>query len=297
MSRQACRERTEAWRARRRLLLAGAVLVAAHARWPSLARAGSAVRFGLTPVFLDDQITFLRDWQKYLEERLRTPVQFVQRGSYREITELLLADKLDFAWLCGFPYVRNRARMQLVAVPRYGDGPLYQSYLIVPASDRRTAGIADLRGRIYAYSDPNSNSGWLVPQVLLHELGVDAASYFKKTFFTWSHRKVVEAVASGLADAGSVDGYVWDTLQQLHPELTARTRIAHRSKSFGFPPIVARASLADSESVRLRAVLAGMTGDERGRVLLRTLNLSGFEGGQPSLFDGIAANLRTLGLT
>ena len=88
----------------------------------------------------------------------------MQRGSYREITELLTRDELDFAWVCGYPYARNKAVMRLLAMPLYRGKPLYQSYLIVPASDRRTESFADLKGAIFAYSDPNSNSGYLVPQ-------------------------------------------------------------------------------------------------------------------------------------
>ena len=47
------------------------------------------------------------------------PSSFVQRRSYREVSELLIAEKLDAAWICGFPYVRYRDRMRLLAVPTW----------------------------------------------------------------------------------------------------------------------------------------------------------------------------------
>ena len=112
--------------------------------------------------------------------------------------------------------------------------------------------MLDLRGKIYAYSDPDSNSGWLVPQAPLQRSGNDRATFFRKTFFTYAHRRVVDAVAAGVAQGGSVDGYVWDTLQKLHPELTQKTRVAHRSMEFGFPPLVARANLPDDEFRQFR---------------------------------------------
>ena len=148
---------------------------------------------------------------------LGRPVAFVQRRSYREVSELLLAEKLDAAWICGFPYVRYRDRMRLLAVPTCEGEPLYRSYVIVPSSDQTTQSIGDLGGKIYAFSDPDSNSGWLVPNSLLFRLGKDAATFFRKSFFTWGHRRVVDAVAVGLAQGGSVDGYVWDTLKLQHP--------------------------------------------------------------------------------
>ena len=78
---------------------------------------GQPLSIGTTPVFLDDDVAFLRDWQAYLQRELGRPVVFVQRRSYREVSELLLAEKLDAAWICGYPYVRYRDRMRLLAVP------------------------------------------------------------------------------------------------------------------------------------------------------------------------------------
>lgn len=169
---------------------------------------------------------------------------------------------------------------------------MYRSYLIVPRTDNRTQSLLDLRGRIFAYSDPLSNSGWLYPQTRLRQAGVNPDRFFQRSFFTWSHRKVVEAVASGFADAGSVDGYVYDTLLMRHPELSAQVRVADRSPPFGFPPIVAASHVDPTDRLRLQSVLVNMRDDPEGRRLLAELNLDGFTAGSPALFDGIRANRR-----
>jgi len=280
---------------RRRRLLA---LAGAAAMWP-LARSGAAgpqdmVRIGLTPVFLDDQVAFLNAWRDYLAVQLGQPVAFVQKGSYREIVDLLAKDELDFAWLCGYPYVRHRDRMRLLAVPLFHGEPRYQSYLIVPASDARTRSILDLRGKVFAYSDPDSNSGYLYPQFSLLQARENPSQFFARTFFTWGHRKVVQAVASHLAHGGAVDGYVWETLRLLHPRLTESTRIVDKSPDFGFPPFVARASIPQRSQEALRGVLQAMPEDPRGAELLKRLNLDGFIPGEPVLFDGIAGMMRAL---
>lgn len=258
---------------------------------PALAKGEGAraneVNIGLTPVILDDQAGFLDRWHDYLEQQLAQPVRFVQRGTYREIVDLLRQDKLDAAWLCGYPYVRNRAQLELLAVPLFNDRPVYKSYLIVPAADRTTRSILDLRGRVFAYSDPDSNSGYLYPNYQLTTLSERPNSFFGKAFFTWGHRRVVEAVAHRVADGGAVDGYVWETLARFHPELTGLTRIVHRSPDFGFPPIVARRGLEPEVVLELRRVLVGMAEHEAGRRLLGELNLSGFTAGDDRLFASI----------
>ncbi len=247
----------------------------------------ATLRFGTTAVILQDQSAFLAKWADYLGARLGRPVEFVQRGSYAEIGELLSKGQIDVAWVCGAPYVRNRGRWQLVAVPVNDGKPLYQSYLIVPASDRRTRRYADLAGAVFAYSDPDSNSGYLVPQYQMLKEGLRGSTLFRKTFFTWAHQDTIRAVAVGLAQGGAVDGYIWEVLSRIDPELTARTRVVSKSDWYGFPPIVAAASLAQDTLEAVREALVTMNADEAGRRLLGEMRLDGFTPGEDSLFDGI----------
>lgn len=256
---------------------------------PVLAADGAPVRIGLTPVFLDGQTAFVNTWRIYLEQRLARPVAFVQRARYREINDLLRAGKLDFAWVCGYPYVSNRDVMRLLAVPVFQGKPTYRSYLIVPATDRNTSSIADLRGRIFAFSDRDSNSGYLSPVYDLAQLKETPNAFFARTFFTSSHRAVVQAVADGLANGGAVDGYVWEILALQHPELTAETRVVQKSREFGFPPFVASKAVTAEDTEAMRRTLIGMSGNAGGIELLRRLHLDGFIAGEDRSFDTIAA--------
>lgn len=270
----------------RRSLLAAACLVAA----PACVRAElvtAPVRIGLTPVFLDNQLAFLNDWRGYLQARLRRPVQFVQRGSYRDVVGLLQQGQLDFAWICGYPFVRNARSLRLLAVPLYQGKPMYRSYLIVPAGDVRTTSLLELRGKVFAYSDPDSNSGHLFTLYSLLKQRESPATFFARTFFTGAHRKVVDAVAVGLAQGGAVDGYVWETLGLLHPELAARTRVADRSPEFGFPPFVAGVAVPAADYAAMQDVLMHMRAEADGQALLKRLNLDGFVPGNAALYDGV----------
>ncbi|HET9581068.1 MAG TPA: PhnD/SsuA/transferrin family substrate-binding protein [Usitatibacter sp.] len=275
-------------RARRRWCSAFAVALAA----PRIALAREPLRIGVTAVILDDQVSFLEEWRQYLGRKLGREVRFVQRGSYRGINDLLRDGKIDFAWVCGAPYVRHAAFMKLLAVPVYQGRPLYRSYLIVPSDDGATRSLLDLRGRVFAYSDPESNSGYLYVQSALLALHERPKAFFGRTFFTWTHRNVVEAVRSRLAHGGTVDGYVWDTLAKLHPEIARGTRVVAQSPDFGFPPFVAHRDVPAAEFETMRAVLVGMAEDAAGARLLARLNLDGFIPGEPALFAGIARMAR-----
>jgi phosphonate transport system substrate-binding protein len=275
---------------RRRLLLGGPLVLAA----PRLGATPAPFRIGLTPVFLDERLRLLQRWRAYLEPALAMPVAFVQRGTYGQVMDALRGGQVQVAWVCGYPYVLYRRELRLVAVPQWRGRPLYQSYQIADAKLPVEAGpsLEALRGRRFAYSDPLSNSGFLYMQHLMRRLGHDPASFFGRTFFTYSHRHVVEAVAEGLADAGSVDGYVWETLAELHPDLTARTRVLQRSPDFGFPPLVAGARVDASLVQAFADALFAMPASTAGREVLAELRLDRFVPGSTSLFDGIEAMAR-----
>ena len=55
----------------------------------------------------------------------------------------------------------------------------------------------------------------------------------------------MRAVATGLAESGSIDGYVWDVMRVREPELINKTRVVYRSEELGFPPIVGLKSTND----------------------------------------------------
>jgi phosphonate transport system substrate-binding protein len=274
----------------RRLLLG----VAAFSCLPRAARTEQpsvpgTIRFGLTPVFLISDLELLDRLKSYLEKTTGHPIMLVMRRTYQEITALLVSGQLDAAWICGYPFVAHRSELQLVAVPLWRGYPQYRSYLVVDRG-REAEALADLKGDIHAFSDPDSNSGFLVTRAMLAEAGLRPEEHFSRSFFTYGHRNVIRAVGSGLAGSGSVDGYVYDVVAQLEPNLTQSTRVMKASGLLGFPPIAAPRNAVDGLRLkRLTDALLGMSEDEGGRKVLALLQLDGFVSGSPELFDTIAA--------
>lgn len=247
--------------------------------------------FGLTPVFLSNDIELLAKLKNFLSRRTNRDVQLVQRRTYEEITSLLLSGQLSAAWICGYPFAQYREKLSLVAVPIWNGKPLYQSYLIA-LKGRGARRIDDLKGDAHAFSDPNSNSGFLVTAALLAERKLRPEQFFRQTFFTYGHRNVVRAVASGLAQSGSVDGYVWDVMTAIEPQLTEKTEIVSKSELLGFPPIACLRSQAGSQDTALiHEALVSMTSDSEGRDVLALLKLEGFADEPETLFDSIAKKM------
>lgn len=266
---------------------AGSVVFAHEAQKP--------LRVGLTPAFVHDEHGLMEEWRRYLEGKLGRSVEFVQRDSYRETMDLLRLEKLDFAWLCDYPFVHLKDLVRLMAVPLNQGRPYYRSYLIVSADDKLRKNMRDLKGAVFAYADPYSNTGYLAPRYQIRQLGENPETFFRKTFFTWSHRKAIEAVATGLAQGAAVDSFVWDTLAKNKPELTKRTQIVERSAEYGFPPFVSHRAVNQEDVRRMQAALIGMKDDLTGKMLLDRLNIDGFVVGERRMYDDVAKMMRAFG--
>ena len=249
-------------------------------------RAAETVSFGLTPVFLDSDIKLLSMLQSYLEQRLERPVTLVKRRTYQEITAMLLSGQLDAAWICDDPYVQHIDKLALLAVPLYHHKPLYQTYIVVNEASRAQS-FDDIRGTVHAFSDPDSTSGYLVTRWLLALRQTTPAAFFRDSFFTYGHRNVIRAVSTGLAESGSIDGYVWDVMADREPELVGKTRIIYRSEWLGFPPVVGLQATRDTPvATAVAAALIGMTSYPLGREILSILGLDGFAAESPGLYEG-----------
>ena len=279
--------------ARRRFLslAAGTIAAALVGNRRAFSSEAEVVRFGLTPVLLTSDLGLLDLLKSYLEKATGRPVELVTRRTYQEISALLISSQLDGAWICSPPFLTYQAELELLAVPIWNGKPLYRSYLIADA-DRKASSIDDLRGDIHAFSDPNSNSGFVATAAELAAKGLRPEQFFRQVFFTYGHENVVRAVASGLAQSGSVDGYVYEVLKEVEPELTGATRVVRPSPWYGFPPIAGPlAAVGTEKRDRLRGALLAAHEDETGRALLKALRLDAFAAEPPSLFDAVAANM------
>lgn len=261
---------------------------------PSLVRAAETFRLGLTPVFLDNDAVVIERLRSAFSEAMGEPVDLIQRRTYQEITATILDGSVGAAWICGYPFLQHRDSLSLLGVPVWHGRPLYQSYLIVREDDP-AEGLGDLRGDVHAFSDPDSNSGYLVTASDLARMGETPERFFSRSIFTYGHRNVVRAVAGGLTRSGSVDGYVWETLAHVEPSLTAGTKIVARSEWLGFPPFAARADRATDPTVRrFGEALRRLDAAPAGREALQLLFLDRIDQGNPSLFDGIAVRMAEL---
>jgi phosphonate transport system substrate-binding protein len=223
---------------------------------PESARLNVAVAAIISP---KETFIYYRQLLDYIGNKMGREIQFIQRKTYGEINELLAKGKIDLAFICSGPYVVGKEKFgfQLVATPEVQNSHFYHSYLIVNKTSAFRK-LEDLRGRVFAFSDPDSNTGKLVPTYWLSQLGERSETFFEKTIYTYSHDNSILAVAKALVDGAAVDGLIWEYYHRKNPIFTSKTRIIRKSEPYGIPPMVASNAIPSELMTKIRRLLFSM---------------------------------------
>jgi len=227
---------------------------------------------------------------EYIAAKLDRQIQLVQRKTYGEINELIGMGQIDLAFICSGPYAGGREKFgfEALAMPRVRDSHLYQAYLIVN-KDSPFHQLTDLRGQVFAFTDPESNTGKLVPTYWLSKTGAKPEDFFDKTIYTYSHDNSIRAVAMSLVEGAAVNGQVWEYYNHSDPVFTAKTRIIKKSQPFGNPPVVASSQLPNQMKARIQSLLLKMHLDPKGKKILDELMIDGFIAPKEECYDPILA--------
>lgn len=225
---------------------------------------------------------------RYLGERLGRPVELVQRRTYNEMNDLIEAQAVDLAFVCTSAYIEGHDRfgMELLVAPQVNGQTVYHSDLIVPTTSNAQS-MADLRGRVFAFTDPISFSGRVYPTYLLQTMGETPEHFFSRTFFTYSHEKAIQAVAAGVADGAAVDSLVLEYAFRRDPSLAQKLQVIHRSPPFGIPPVVVPPGLPTHQKALLLDLLLTMHQDPIGRTVLEDLGIDRFVPIDDSAYAGV----------
>jgi len=213
----------------------------------------------------------------YLEKRLDKPVRLVQRKTYEEINDLLSKGSVDIAFICTGAYLEGikKGIMSILVVPQINGQLTYQSFVIVQESSNHRS-LDDLQGRIFAFTDPISNTGYFYPVSLLAKRGETSESFFERTIFTYSHDRSIQAVADGVADGASVDNLILEHAQRRNPGLIELIRVIQKSEKFGIPPVVIPRQLETSDKKAFERFFLDIHNHEEGREALAVLGIEKF---------------------
>lgn len=224
-----------------------------------------------------ETVHLYHDLIDYIAEKLGREIELVQRKTYSQINELFTTEQIDLAFICSGPYATGKDRygFHALAVPQINGQHLYHSYLIVH-KDSPYQVFSDLKGKIFAFTDPDSNTGRLVPAYWLSLQRETPENYFNKTMYTYSHDNSIMAVAMDLVDGATVHGQIWEYYNARNPVYTSKTRVIKKSIGFGNPLLVAAQHLPSRMRKDISELLFVMHQDRKGEKILDELMIDRF---------------------
>jgi phosphonate transport system substrate-binding protein len=237
-----------------------------------------------------ETIDYYRELLNYIGAKMHRGVRLIQRKTYGEVNEMFRHGQIDLAFICSGPYAVGKQKygFEALATPIVRDKPFYQSYLIVN-KDSSYRELADLRNRIFAFTDPDSNTGTMVPKYWLAQMGETPESFFKSFTYTYSHDNSILAVARLLVDGAAVDGHMWEYYDARNPIYTSRTKVIKKSEPFGSPPLVASVALPPQDKQLIRRLVFDMHLDLEGKKILEKLMIDRFAAPEEEWYEPIRA--------
>ena len=219
---------------------------------------------------------------------MKRPVELVQRETYAEVNDLMEKGEIDVAFVCAGPYVEGKRKfgMELLAAPvAYGES-VYYSYIIVHKNSP-IKNFEELKGKKFAFTDPHSNTGCLVPKYELAKMKETPDSFFREYIFTKSHDNSIKAVAQKLINGAAVDHLIWEYADAANPEFTQQTKIIKKLGPFGIPPVVVHPDYNRDMKEKIKQILLNMHKDEEGKGILKKIFIDRFSLVEDGDYDSV----------
>ncbi|MBO6862570.1 MAG: phosphonate ABC transporter substrate-binding protein [Alphaproteobacteria bacterium] len=214
--------------------------------------------------------------EEKVEDLLGVEASVFAPADYSGVIEGLLGGNLDLAWLgaSGYAavYLSNPDAVEPILVKVNTDGS-YGYYSIGFARiDSGISNLDDMKGKVFAFGDPNSTSGYLIPSIEIPTKGysMKPGEYFGDVKFAGGHEQTIVGVFNGDFDAGVTwadglgaweEGFNSGALRKATDAgLVDMTEIREIWRSDVIPegPFVVRKDLPEDVKVKLTGLLASL---------------------------------------
>jgi phosphonate transport system substrate-binding protein len=212
--------------------------------------------FGLTPT--EDAETMIRNAKatvEFLSEKLNMKVKPYVTTDYSGIIEAFRAKKLDVGRISPTTYVLSSKLANIepfmVEIDAKEKSATYRA-IFISRSDSDIYSIGDLKGKTFAFVDPSSTSGHVIPRVYFKRWGLDPTKDIKEVFYSGSHDSSCMAVKNKKVDAASVsEGRLYDIFRKGYAK-PEEFRIFLWSDPIPMSPYVWRADLPADLKAKIR---------------------------------------------
>lgn len=156
-----------------------------------------------------DRMTSNECVRAYVEDLLGVETKIFTPADYDGVIQGLLGGTIDMAWLGASAYAKayltDPEAVDVVMVKTNLDGSFAYHSVGFARADSGITSLDDMAGKVFAFGDPNSTSGFLIPSVEIPQAtgaSMESGDYFAEVRFVGGHEQTIVAVNNGDVDAG-----------------------------------------------------------------------------------------------
>jgi phosphonate transport system substrate-binding protein len=223
--------------------------------------------------------------------------------SYASVIEALGTDETDIAWLATFAYILANEKFGAeVALTTVRNGlEKYRGQFLAKAGSGIEK-LEDIEGKVIAYTDAASTSGYLYPSAILSQKGIEP----KDMMFAGGHPQAILAVYQGTADVGCTfwsppgeDGSIKDARRAVidtYPDVVEKVKIIGYTDWIPNDTVTFRKDFpAEMREEIVQCLLDYAASEEGHETLLTLLDIDNFVRADDSDYDIVRETLNIIG--
>jgi phosphonate transport system substrate-binding protein len=153
-----------------------------------------------------DRLTNQECFRAKIEEALGVPVKLFAPADYDGVIQGMLGGTIDYAWLGASAFAKihltDPNAVELKLTKQNVDGSTGYYSIGFARADSGIKTIEDAKGKVFAFADPNSTSGYLVPGAELMANYGKLEDFFAEVKMSGGHEQSIVGVHNGDFDAG-----------------------------------------------------------------------------------------------
>lgn len=232
----------------------------------STASKPKVLNIGLIPA--EDSVEMVKKFKptiEYLEKKLGTKVEPFVATDYSGVIEAMRSKKIDIAFLGPFSYVLavDKTNAEAFAVGVRDNGKSTYKSIIVTHKDSGIKKLEDLKGKDFAFVDPASTSGNLIPRAMFKKAGIDPDKDFKSVTYAGGHDAAELAVKNKKVAAAADNDITYERM--LKEKLISDTENVIIAESDPIPgsPIAYRSDLPDDLKKKIKDAFLQMHNENK----------------------------------
>lgn len=255
------------------------------------------ITMGFVPLIDGDKlIESVEPLADMLTEEIGIKVEGFTASNYVGVVEGLGSGQVDFGIIPPFAYIlanqENGAEVILTALNDKGESTYKSDFLV-----RKDSGIKsfeDVRGKVVAFVDPSSTSGYLFPGAHLIEEGIDIENDIDY-MYSGGHDKSLQLLLNGDVDLIATFSHIRERYKDEFPDALEKLEVLGQTEDIPFISVTTRKGMDPDIQEKIQDALLKIGDTEEGRSLLPDLfNIYGFVKSSDSDYEVIRTTAKTM---